>query len=603
MRVIERTDRFTLIGADARRGKVTLFEAEGPRELGALRHIGLRVSLPSATAPPSSTPAKGCASCSSRRRPRSTTTSTTWRSSRSIRTPPSTEWRRLGFESAGERRARGRRRVPRRARRRDPGEPERPLLNHVGVLVESVEEHIAEARRARRRGRRRRRRAEHDRALRLGPRAREARVHRAQADVLADLTRPSPSRAPGWRGSWPPRGCGSSGATYECSSEGTRSGGSMLLSSGVIWRHRELDAFRRDCPRGDPALQDACVGAARRRARLAGVARRSGPRARHGQPADGRPPLRDARVDRARCTSAPAEVRLGEPLGEQDGEVVLATGGFGVRFAEDRGLALRAAPWSDGRGIAFALARGAELSAGQDEFYGRAMPAPPARWGEADFVRAAQLYGRWAEVVDDDGAPVFEGKAAWHENDLAQSLARVPSAWYRIADSELDRRVRGRAIADMVRTAEELGAEVRRTAGTTAVRVAAAVTHTIGGLRIDTRARVLDDLRRPGPGPARRRRGRGRHLHGRLRQRPAAALVLGLARRRGSSRRASGRRSAGGRRGAGRGRACSPGSAARCPRPRCRRRAARPRARAARSPVADETKRRYRPPPFHSPCP
>ena len=31
MHVIERTERFTLIGADARRGKLTLFEAEGPR--------------------------------------------------------------------------------------------------------------------------------------------------------------------------------------------------------------------------------------------------------------------------------------------------------------------------------------------------------------------------------------------------------------------------------------------------------------------------------------------------------------------------------------------------------------------------------------------
>src|SRR5262249_46311364 len=43
MHVIERTDRFTLVGWDARRGKLTLFEADGPREPGALEHIGLRV--------------------------------------------------------------------------------------------------------------------------------------------------------------------------------------------------------------------------------------------------------------------------------------------------------------------------------------------------------------------------------------------------------------------------------------------------------------------------------------------------------------------------------------------------------------------------------
>ena len=36
MHVIERTDAFTLVGADARRGKLTLFDAEGPRDPGAL---------------------------------------------------------------------------------------------------------------------------------------------------------------------------------------------------------------------------------------------------------------------------------------------------------------------------------------------------------------------------------------------------------------------------------------------------------------------------------------------------------------------------------------------------------------------------------------
>ena len=77
---------------------------------------------------------------------------------------------------------------------------------------------------------------------------------------------------------------------------------------------------------------------------------------------------------------------------------MLATGGWGVRFAAEHGLAVRAAPWSDGGGIAFALERGAARSDGQDEFYGRAMPAPPARVEEADFVRLAQLYARHATL-------------------------------------------------------------------------------------------------------------------------------------------------------------------------------------------------------------
>src|SRR5436853_6449646 len=44
MHVIDRQDNFTLIGSDARRGKLTLFTAEGPRERGAFKHVALRVS-------------------------------------------------------------------------------------------------------------------------------------------------------------------------------------------------------------------------------------------------------------------------------------------------------------------------------------------------------------------------------------------------------------------------------------------------------------------------------------------------------------------------------------------------------------------------------
>src|SRR5438270_13346661 len=44
MHVIDRTDAFTLVGSDARRGKLTLFAAEGPRERGALEHVALRVN-------------------------------------------------------------------------------------------------------------------------------------------------------------------------------------------------------------------------------------------------------------------------------------------------------------------------------------------------------------------------------------------------------------------------------------------------------------------------------------------------------------------------------------------------------------------------------
>src|SRR5438045_7220268 len=37
--------------------------------------------------------------------------------------------------------------------------------------------------------------------------------------------------------------------------KGTRPGGSMLLSSCVVWRHADFEAFRAECPGGDEALQ------------------------------------------------------------------------------------------------------------------------------------------------------------------------------------------------------------------------------------------------------------------------------------------------------------------------------------------------------------
>ena len=43
MHVVDRTVRFTLVGSDARRGKLTLFAADGPRDPGVLARVGLRV--------------------------------------------------------------------------------------------------------------------------------------------------------------------------------------------------------------------------------------------------------------------------------------------------------------------------------------------------------------------------------------------------------------------------------------------------------------------------------------------------------------------------------------------------------------------------------
>ncbi|HEY0415896.1 MAG TPA: VOC family protein [Gaiellaceae bacterium] len=44
MHVISHESNFTLVGSDARRGKLTFFDADAPRDRGPLKHVGLRVS-------------------------------------------------------------------------------------------------------------------------------------------------------------------------------------------------------------------------------------------------------------------------------------------------------------------------------------------------------------------------------------------------------------------------------------------------------------------------------------------------------------------------------------------------------------------------------
>ena len=270
--------------------------------------------------------------------------------------------------------------------------------------------------------------------------------------------------------------------------KGTRPGGSMLLSSCVIWRHREWDDFRRECPDGDEDLQRLVYE------RLDDALRWLVSLGAEPVWEDTENPLTTGkRFDPRALTQLLArDVELETPLpADADEPVVLATGGFGKRLATERGLLLRANPWSEGDGLDFALARGAETTAGMDEFYGRAMPAPPARIREEDFVPLSQLYGKWAWVHADDGHAITPATVSWSENDLAQLIG--PRAWYVLNDEGYEQareRVEAaRAAGGTVLARDEIPFETRPDARV-AVHVAAAVTHTIGGLRVDSRMRT-----------------------------------------------------------------------------------------------------------------
>jgi catechol 2,3-dioxygenase-like lactoylglutathione lyase family enzyme len=143
MHVIDRTDKFTLVGADARKGKLTLFEAEGPRDPGTLAHVALRVRSDAAA---EVVEAPGGLQL------------------RFVKDDEGDEWdlhhvalrvpdpeaaleemTELGFERDNGGLRAGDKRVI--FERGEPADPERPLLNHLALLVDSVQEHIDEAER------------------------------------------------------------------------------------------------------------------------------------------------------------------------------------------------------------------------------------------------------------------------------------------------------------------------------------------------------------------------------------------------------------------------------------------------------------------------
>jgi hypothetical protein len=260
--------------------------------------------------------------------------------------------------------------------------------------------------------------------------------------------------------------------------KGTRPGGSMLLSSCVPWRHLDWEQFRTESPGGDERLQ-----------RL--IWERLDDGLRWLESLGAEPVRRDTenplttgrRYDPGALTrllaEAAGEIALETQLSDDaEPPVLLATGGFPGRLARERGLLLRANPCSDGDGLDFAVARGATTTQGMDEFYGRVMPAPPARIREQDFVPLAQLYGREARVFTDDWREITPAQVAWHENDLAQLIG--PRAWYVVEETN-----------ERIEAARAVGATVAGRDEGVAVHVAAAVTHTIGGLQVDTDARVI----------------------------------------------------------------------------------------------------------------
>jgi succinate dehydrogenase/fumarate reductase flavoprotein subunit len=311
-----------------------------------------------------------------------------------------------------------------------------------------------------------------------------------------------------------------------------RAGGSMRLSSGVIWRHREFDRFRQECPDGDERLQRLIFE------RLDGdidwleslgarvLLRETGNPLTAGTRFDPKW-LTDALVAAAggMARNSSGGVELDDALADVPGSVplVLATGGFAasrdllrVNVSPEADHAfLRTAPGSIGDGLRIGLEAGAQTSGGMDQVYARAMPAPPARIAEEDLVRLSQLYAKHAIVTNEHGARCET--STWSENDVAQWQLRQPRAraWFTVPAGRLNEQVRERTVGEMIEAAEHAGARVtrgaaalpvgpdggggdappvRRGADDVTVETVAGVTTTLGGLAIDESARAAEGI-------------------------------------------------------------------------------------------------------------
>jgi catechol 2,3-dioxygenase-like lactoylglutathione lyase family enzyme len=151
MHVISDEANFTLVGSDARRGKLTFFDAEGPRDRGLLKHVGLRVS-DVAEARRSLPEGAGEAFDIGEGIHVTLVEAATdveydldhvaiWSAAPEV---AARDYLRYGFAEAGEKRVEvGGAFVELHEGRADVGD--RPLLNHIAVLVESAETVITDA--------------------------------------------------------------------------------------------------------------------------------------------------------------------------------------------------------------------------------------------------------------------------------------------------------------------------------------------------------------------------------------------------------------------------------------------------------------------------
>jgi len=365
------------------------------------------------------------------------------------------------------------------------------------------------------------------------------------------------------------------GAQVTLLEKGERPGGSFVYSSGYVWSYVDLPTFRREAPGGDAALQKLILerlGSCLTWLEDAGgvlLSRETGNPLTFGGRFDPERTVQ-ALVDRIEATGGEILTEtalaglLEGPAGSVTGvrvsssgethvadAVILASGGFAGDpvlvgrhiIRGPRRMLVRAHPRSTGDGFRAALQEGALTSSGLDEFYGRNLPAPPAKFPPERFVEVSQLYGRYAVAINARGERYADEGADWSETALTRATVHQPGlhAWYVLDARGLEGRVREKTAKEMVETARGVGGIViqaetllelanrlgehgvpheaflrtleeynaavgageeaspprsgqvqpLRVPPFVAIKVAPSITHTVGGLAVDAGCRVL----------------------------------------------------------------------------------------------------------------
>ncbi|MCE3272621.1 MAG: Fumarate reductase/succinate dehydrogenase flavoprotein-like protein [Ramlibacter sp.] len=333
--------------------------------------------------------------------------------------------------------------------------------------------------------------------------------------------------------------------------KGTRLGGSMALSNGIVWSFSRTDDVRSRLREGNPALQDLVVEQlpagmdwlVAHGVELQPLQHYFG--YGHGRPASG-PQLAAALGDAIRQRGGELVTGAGlQQLVVQDGavtgalafgadgsveakarSVILATGGFQgnaellARYVTPyaQHLYLRANPCSTGDGLIAGMGVGAATTPALDAFYGHAMSAPPARFGADRFQEMSHKYGPMAVAINLDGRRFADESAGTGEETLNIAMAgqREATAAYVFDADTADRpyladgmRAWGFPPREVMRSLREFNAAITAGEGGsltpprrgephavarppfTAALVRAAITFTCGGLGVDLDMRVL----------------------------------------------------------------------------------------------------------------